>query len=63
MMTRLPDEAFSNPETYRDVVTAKEAKAVILHHQGRIFACGSSYDIVVSKPVVGTVTLTLKRTP
>jgi len=59
-MDRLPDNAFRNPETYRVVVATKDARAIMLEHQGRILACGSFYDIVVSKPVVGTVTITLK---
>lgn len=58
----LPDAAFTNPQQYRGTFTVQEAAAMILTHGGRILACGESWDIECSKPQVGTVTVSLKKT-
>lgn len=58
----LNENAWRTPELFREVFSTKDAQSIVLKHQGRIFACGTSWDIVASKPMVGTVTLTLKKT-
>jgi hypothetical protein len=58
----LRELAWTNPDLYREVVTSEDAKAILLKYQGRILACGQTYDIVTSKPQCGTVTITLRKT-
>ena len=58
----LSERAWTNPDSYREVFSTKDAKSIILKHQGRISALGCLYDIVTSSPQVGTVVITLKRT-
>lgn len=61
MSVDLDMAAWKNPESFRKVMTVRDARTIMLQHQGYIFACGEKWNFVLSKPIVGTVTMTLSR--
>lgn len=58
---RLPDIFYRKPEAARTVATTAQLRAVLLHNEGRLIACGYVWDIKNRRIGPGVYEITLAK--
>lgn len=52
---------WTNPENYWDTMNTKDLQSVLLHYNGEILACGSSWEIKSKRIGPGVYKVFLKK--